>query len=71
MTTYSLLTVHRTNDDGTIDGGWLQDHVGTLRSARQRAAETSAANSGMPIAVVAAVGFCGPAEVFTAQRRLA
>lgn len=70
-TTYTLLTVHRTNADGTVDGGWVQDHVGTLASARAKADATSALNSGMTIAVVGAVGFCGPADVFHSRRRLA
>lgn len=71
MRTYSLLTIHRTNPDSTVDGGWLQDHVGTLASARVRADATSALNHDTPIAVVAQVGFCGPADVFHAQPRLA
>ena len=69
--TFSLVTVHRTNPDGTIDGAWLQDHVGTLDSAKQRALDTSAQNSNTPIAVVSSVGWCGPAEVFYNMTRLA
>lgn len=69
--TYSLLTVHRTNEDGTIDGAWLQDHVGDLTTARERADTTSALNSDTPIAVVAMVGWCGPGEVFYNRPRLA
>lgn len=69
--TYSLLTVHRTNPDGTIDGAWLQDHVGSLRTARARAGATSARNSGTPIAVVKVVGWCSTGEIFHSQQRLA
>ena len=68
---FSLLTIHRQNEDGTIDGAWLQDVVGTLEEARQRAQSTSAVNSGMPIAVVKAVGWCSPCDLFYAQTRLA
>lgn len=70
MARYSLLTVHRTHEDGTIDGAWLQDHTGDLRSATARADRTSDLNSGMPIAVVPAVSFCGPGEVFHFQKQL-
>lgn len=68
---FSLLTVHQTHADGTIDGAWLQDVVGTLETARQRAQETSNLNSGMPVAVVKAVGWCSPGDIFHAQPRLA
>lgn len=72
MATYSLLTVHHTNEDGTIDGAWLQDHIGTVASARARADATEATNSrSITVAVVRAVGFCGPADVFNSQPRLA
>jgi hypothetical protein len=72
MHTYSLLTIHRTNADGTIDGAWLQDHIGTVESARSRADTTEAVNShAISVAVVPAVGFCGPAEVFHSQQRVA
>lgn len=70
--TYSLLTIHRTNADGTIDGAWLQDHIGTLATARARADATETANHhGITVAVVPSVGFCGPADVFGSQSRLA
>jgi hypothetical protein len=68
---YSLLTVHRTNPDGTVDGGWLQDHSGTRLSAKARAEKTSVRNSGMDIAVVASVGWCGPGDLFYNQTRVA
>jgi len=68
--TFSLLSVHRTHPDGKIDGAWMQDHIGTLESARKRADDTSALNSNMDIAVVPVVSFCGPGEVFHAVERL-
>lgn len=71
MSTYSLITVHHTNADGTVDGGWLQDHIGTLATARKRADDTETVNHGISIAVVPQVGFCGPAEIFHSQQRLA
>ena len=69
--TYSLITVHSTNSDGTVDGAWLQDHIGTIRSAKAKAKSTSALNHDIDIAVVAMVGFCGIGEQFHCQRRLA
>jgi hypothetical protein len=68
---FSLLTVHRTNADGTIDGAWLQDVVGTPETARERALKTSALNSGMPVAIVKAVGWCSPGDIFYAQKEVA
>lgn len=65
---FSLLPIHRTHADGTIDGAWLQDVVGTLEEARQRALKTS--NSGMPIAVVKPVGWCSPGDLFYSQSQL-
>lgn len=67
MSTYSLLGVHRTEGD-TVEGGWIQDHIGTLESARRKADQTSAANGGMPVAVVEKVGHGGPGDVFRARR---
>lgn len=69
--TYSLLTVHRTNPNGTIDGCQVQDHTGTLESARDQAKLVSAKNGGMDIAVVASVGDSGFLCVYHDRRRLA
>jgi hypothetical protein len=51
--TYALLNVSRTHPDGTVDGTWIQDHIGTIETAQARAEQTNAANSGaLNIAVV-------------------
>ena len=62
MNTYTILTVRRIHENGMIDGGWLQDHIGTLETAKQRADATSALNSNTDIAVVEGVSFGGPCE---------
>lgn len=43
--TFSLLNVTATNPDGTVDGSWIQDHIGSYEGALERAAKTSEANS--------------------------
>ena len=68
---HSILTIYRTHPDGTVDGGWVQDRTGSLASALQLAAETSAVNSGMALAVVPHVGFAQPGDCFTNPRCLA
>lgn len=49
---YSLLNV-TSEKDGLVSGNWIQDHHGTLESARKLADETEAVNShGIDVAVV-------------------
>lgn len=48
---FSLVTVSTEHAD-TIEGNWLQDHFGTMETARERAKATSDVNSGARIAVV-------------------
>jgi len=61
MTTFSLLCVHETNEDGTVNGTWMQDHIGTLASATKAANDTEAANSNkILVAVVSKVGGACP-----------
>jgi len=47
--TFSLIIVQKAHSEGhasgTIDGSWVQDHIGTLESATQAAIQTEAANS--------------------------
>lgn len=50
--TFSLINVQSENPDGTVNGSWVQDCIGTLDDAVARAERTSAANSGSDIAVV-------------------
>lgn len=42
---FSLLNVSSKNEDGTINGVWLQDHTGTLETALETAKRTEKANS--------------------------
>lgn len=50
---FSLLNVYRTNADGTVDGYWIQDHIGTIETAKEMARKTEAANSNkIQVAVV-------------------
>lgn len=67
---YSLLAVHRVHADGTVDGAWLQDHVGTLQSALEKTKNTSALNSGLQIAVVEKIGFCCLGDVLHYRRQV-
>lgn len=68
--TFSLLTVHTTNPDGTVNGTWLQDHIGTPESARERAAQTEQANSHrITVAVVEALRHPAPALEYWTDRR--
>ena len=70
--TYSLINVSKTNKDGTINGGWIQDHIGDIKSASDAANRTEEANSNkILVAVVAGVGFCTPCQQFSNLERLA
>ena len=51
MATFSLLTVSK-EKDGIVEGYWIQDHIGTLETATERAKSTSELNRGQNIAVV-------------------
>jgi hypothetical protein len=49
---FSLINVQR-RGTGTIDGNWIQDHIGTFESATQVAIETEAVNGNkIDVAVV-------------------
>lgn len=50
VATFSLVRAYKTHADGTVDGYWVQDCVGTLEEAWARAA--TATGSGMPVVVV-------------------
>ena len=58
--TRSLIVIHTVNADGSVNGSWLQDHIGTLLEALVRADQTSEINSGLDIAVVEKVGGTTP-----------
>lgn len=51
MARFSIITVHREHD-GLVDGNWVQNHIGTLESAKIVADNTSKANSGAQYAVI-------------------
>lgn len=52
MATYSLINVYK-EENNLVDGSWLQDHIGTLESAINRAIEIEKVNSNkIDIAVV-------------------
>jgi len=61
MTTFSLINVYQTNSNGTVNGSWIQDHIGTLETAIERAVETNAVNSNrLDIAIVKGVSSVVP-----------
>jgi len=53
--TFSLINM-MTEEDGKVSGYWLQDHIGTLETARDVVRKTEEANSNeIDVAVVEAV----------------
>ena len=49
---FSLVQVYKDNGN-TVDGVWLQNHIGTVETAEQVARDTESANSGrISVAVV-------------------
>lgn len=42
---FSIILVDKDNGDGTINGSWIQNHIGDLKGATQKAIDTEAANS--------------------------
>ena len=70
---YSLLNVYNTNEDATVDGYWVQDVLGSLEQAQQKALETEAANSNkINVVVVDHIDHWNPQmEVWTCQKRAA
>lgn len=50
---YSLINVRKQVGDVVVDGNWIQDHVGTLETAIQKAKRTEEVNShNIDVAVV-------------------
>ena len=69
---FSLISVSSANADGTVNGYWLQDHVGDLDEALDKAARTEAANShGITVAVVEPVNHPTPMLDFWTNRIIA
>lgn len=69
--TFSLLSVSSQNDDGTVNGSWVQDCVGSYDDAVERARQTSELNSGIHIAVIEHVNTATPWLDQLAYQRLA
>lgn len=54
---FTLLNVYKVEENGTVSGNFLQDHIGTLESAIQKAIDTEAVNhNAIDIAVVPNTG---------------
>jgi len=51
MAKFSLINVS-SEIDGLVSGYWIQDHIGTLTSAKEYASEVSILNHGADVAVV-------------------
>jgi len=68
---YSLINVHKEND-GFVDGAWMQDHIGTLGTAIKKARDTEKVNSNkITVAVVESLGYPTPNYYFrTGLKRL-
>lgn len=62
---FSLISVTSENKDNTVNGYWVQNHIGTLQTAQQRARETEAANSNaITICIVDEVNTTTPMLMF-------
>ena len=57
---FSLIVVSKEHEDGSVEGYWVQDCVGSFHKAIGRAVSTSMANSGQMIAVVPAINSTVP-----------
>lgn len=68
---FSLLSVCVKNPDGTVDGYWIQDYIGTLEEARDRAKRASEINSDKEIEVVEQVRCPNPRLNYWSNRRIA
>ena len=42
---HSLIVIDKVNEDGTVNGTWLQDSTGSLVNAIKKARDTEAVNS--------------------------
>jgi hypothetical protein len=64
MSRFSLINVS-SEKDGSVSGYWMQDHIGTLESAKRVAEETEAVNGdSIDVAVVEAVNSTTPSLNF-------
>ena len=68
---FSLLNVTETNPDGTVNGYWLQDHIGSFQGAAEKANRTAEANSNrIEVAVIERIPGVAALGFWTAQRVL-
>lgn len=57
---YSLINVHH-EENNLVDGVWIQDHTGTLESAKHVANDTEVTNSyRIKVAVVGDLSYSSP-----------
>ncbi len=71
MAKFSIITIQK-EYDGLVDGNWVQNHIGTLESAKIVADNTSKVNSGAPYAVIDELNTPVPIlSYWTGMRRLA
>jgi hypothetical protein len=62
---FSLISVTLMGDDGRVSGYWVQNHIGTLETAQQRARDTEATNSNkITICIVDEVNTTVPMGMF-------
>ncbi len=67
---FSLINVH-SEADGIISGNWIQDHIGTLETAKVIARKTEEINSNkITVAVISEVSYAYPSAWFTNMKRL-
>lgn len=68
---FSLITLTKTDPDGTIAGSWLQNHIGTLETAAARARRIEEVNShAITVAIVDELISVVPMGYWTGLRRL-
>ena len=68
---FTLLNVQKTEDDRTVSGSFIQDHIGTLESAIQRAKDIEAVNSNkIDVAVIEDTCSNDPLATYFSMRRL-
>lgn len=68
---FTLINVDKVEPDGTVSGNQIQDHIGTLETAIQKAIDTEVVNSNaIDIAVVPNTMGCMPFIYYSSLTRL-
>lgn len=67
---FSLLNVCRAHEDGTVDGYWVRDHIGTAAGAMEKARRISELNPGLHVVVVEYLNCPTPMLNFWTGRRV-